>query len=142
MGAKLRFTVPGPTASKNSRDLVVLPGGRPRSFPNKRAKQAVRTIRAAAVQEINALRRLVPELEHMDTLLGPDDEVSVTIWHDVRAKTITVEVEAIGPKPKKPNPNGRGRDIDNYASTVMDALNGIAYGDDRQVGLLEVRRIL
>ena len=32
-------------------------------------------------------------------------------------------------------------DIDNYAKSVLDALNGIAYADDKQVTILELEKL-
>ena len=37
-------------------------------------------------------------------------------------------------------PDRRRRDADNAAKTIMDALNGIAWGDDSQVAELTVTR--
>ncbi len=36
-------------------------------------------------------------------------------------------------------PKGVTGDIDNYQKAIQDALNGIAYNDDRQVHKIEVR---
>ena len=32
-------------------------------------------------------------------------------------------------------------DIDNYAKTILDSLNGIAYHDDKQIGELNLRKL-
>lgn len=40
-------------------------------------------------------------------------------------------------KPAKPYPKG---DIDNFAKSILDALNGVLYFDDSQVCLLEVTK--
>jgi len=39
------------------------------------------------------------------------------------------------------NPSKLRGDIDNYAKSVLDGLNGIAYTDDRQIVSLELRKL-
>ena len=125
---KLRFTVPVPSSSKNSRILTRTKSGKMKSLPNRRAERSKAEIRAAAIQ---AMGGIFPVIE-------TDDDIEVHIIHHVPTDTVTVEVISLRPKPK--GKTGRGRDLDNLASTVLDALSGLAYGDDRQVALLHVER--
>ena len=43
-------------------------------------------------------------------------------------------------KPKRVPSKLRG-DIDNYAKAILDALNGVAYTDDKQIVSLELRKL-
>lgn len=132
----LRFSVPVPTSSKNSRVLTRTRSGGVKSLPNRKAVRAKWLIAGAARQALLSIEEDWPKI---GTAFGPDDDIAVRIEHEVEADLIHVEVESIGPKPK--GKTGRGRDVDNFASTVLDALNGVAYGDDRQVALLQVKRV-
>jgi cyclopropane fatty-acyl-phospholipid synthase-like methyltransferase len=41
----------------------------------------------------------------------------------------------------KSNPSKLRGDIDNYAKSVLDGLNGVAYTDDKQIVSLELRKL-
>jgi len=41
----------------------------------------------------------------------------------------------------KNNPSKLRGDIDNYAKSVLDGLNGVAYTDDKQIVSLELRKL-
>lgn len=131
MTKRLKFRVPlVPTSSKNSRQLAVTKRGRPVSLPSTKARRHKQVVKGSAVQAM---------LEAGLVSFG-DDEVGVRVRHLVTEKQIEVEIWRIGPKPA--TPNGRGRDIDNLASTVLDAMNRTIYDDDRCVGLLQVERVV
>ena len=130
----LKFTLPGPpSASKNSRKLYVTKAGKPMSQPSDRAVASKAAIQAAAYQKL-AQAGVTPG----ETMFGPDDDIGVEMTYSAETNEFTVEVISLGPVRK--GKNGRGRDIDNMASTVLDALQGIAYKNDSQVGMLQVER--
>ena len=41
----------------------------------------------------------------------------------------------------KSNPSKLRGDIDNYAKSILDGLNGVAYTDDKQIVSLELRKL-
>ena len=135
---KLKFTVPVPSSSKNNRQLCRTQKGGITSLPSRSARRSKAEIQSAAREAVATLLYNHGTDGYESTAFGPNDDIAVDITHDVKADTVTVEVWSTGPKPK--GKTGRGRDIDNFASTILDALNGLAYGDDRQVSWLQVKR--
>jgi hypothetical protein len=69
-----------------------------------------------------------------------EDELEATFIVGMRSNTLRVVVRSLGPRPK--GFTGRTRDIANIPESVLDALQGIVYANDNQVGLLIVRRLL
>ena len=132
----LKFTVPAPSSSKNSRQLFVNAKGKPGSLPSKRAKASKRQIQAAA---LTAIDQLEGELSR-SSLFGADDDIRVDMEFNAETQEFEVSVMRYGPKPKRGN-TGRGRDLDNMTSTVLDALQGVVYADDKQVAYLQVDRV-
>lgn len=133
----LRFEVPTPSSTKNSRQLFMRKNGRPGSIPGARGRRSKLEVRRAALAAVEAmveeqLQGLEPEL------LGCEDDIGVEIEIDVPGRVARVAVYRLGPKPK--GLTGRGKDVDNIASTILDGINKIAYGDDRQVAMLQVKR--
>ena len=53
-------------------------------------------------------------------------------------ENIELSIEEILPNPVKSKLRG---DIDNYAKSILDALNGVAYADDKQITILELKKI-
>ena len=104
-----------------------------KSLPSKRAAASLVAVRAAAIEALTELRESV-----IEPMFG-DDDIRVVIRHMVEDDSVVVEVSSDGPKPK--GKNGRSRDLDNMASTILDALQGLAYVDDRAVVSLQVERI-
>ena len=130
----LRFRLPSPPSPlKNSRRLIRTRGGGVKSLPSKRAAASLVAVRAAAIEALTELRESV-----IEPMFG-DDDIRVVIRHMVEDDSVVVEVSSDGPKPK--GKNGRSRDLDNMASTILDALQGLAYVDDRAVVSLQVERI-
>ena len=104
------------------------------SLPSKAARKSVEEIRAAAT---NALA----EHQEREGSLFADDDIGVDITHHVKDDTCTVKVWSIGPKPKK-GKTGRKRDLQNLQEGVLDTLQGLAFDDDRQVCLLQMKRVI
>jgi hypothetical protein len=132
---RLHFTVPVPSSTKNSRILTRTKSGGIRSLPSHRSRRTTQNVRAAALQALL-------ELEApggMEALFGPDDSIGVKIVHEVATGLVHVEVWSEGPKPA--GKTGRGRDIDNMATAILDAIQGVAFGNDRQVSWLQVKRV-
>jgi Holliday junction resolvase RusA-like endonuclease len=47
----------------------------------------------------------------------------------------------ISPCPAPGSPKLRRGDIDNYTKLILDALNGVAWVDDRQIAAITVRKL-
>lgn len=79
----------------------------------------------------DAEKRIATEwsAKKLPTLDGPV-AVTITLAHD----KVAVNVE---PAEQPPRKHLRG-DIDNYAKLILDALNGVAWRDDRQIVRLTV----
>lgn len=55
--------------------------------------------------------------------------------------SIEILIEPVIPNPEVEQPKKRLRgDIDNYAKSVLDALNGVAYKDDKQIVRLDLEK--
>ena len=70
--------------------------------------------------------------------MAVDDEVCVRMVHDVASDVLHVRVYNMGPRSR--GRTGRKRDVVNMPELVLDALQGIAFTNDRQVGWLTVAR--
>ncbi len=68
-------------------------------------------------------------------LFNNDTHVRVGLKFD--SEKIELTIEEIVPNPIKSKLRG---DIDNYAKSILDALNGIAYIDDKQITILELKK--
>lgn len=67
-----------------------------------------------------------------------DNYVAVRLTLDEDAEQTTVEIQDLGPQPKTGRRHTR-RDVHNVADVFMDALQGIAFRDDRQARLVTCR---
>lgn len=134
----LKFSIPieAGSSSKNSRQLVHTEGGGIRSLPGKKARAGKPVIQGAALA---ALSDLIGHETGPQGFFGPDDDVAIKITRHVESGKVDVEVWSCAPKPE--GRNGRGQDIDNLASTILDALQGIAFKNDAQVAWLQTERI-
>lgn len=131
----LTFKIPFvPSSTKNSRRLFRRGEKAIGSLPSKRAEKQKPVIQGLVRRALAAL----DEPEGRRSMFG-DDEVVVRIDHYVDRGYVQVEVESIGPKPN--GRSGRGQDLDNTASAIMDAMNELAYDDDRGVSKLHVERV-
>ena len=133
----LHLEVPLPSPTKNSRQVFVDAAGKPGSVPGAAGRKSKAVVKALALQAVAEILGRLKNLE--PKLLGTDDDVSVEIIIDVPRQVAVVEVRRLGPKPS--GRTGRGKDLDNMASTILDAMNKVAYGDDRQVADLHIRKI-
>jgi Holliday junction resolvase RusA-like endonuclease len=83
-------------------------------------------------------------LSHVATgaaLFGADD-VAIEVQHDVATDLCQVIVLRRGPAKAVAGKTGRRRDVHNLLDTLCDALQGIAYDDDRQAIKVTARRIV
>lgn len=142
----LRFTVPTPPAAKNSRRIfrtgAVCPKCRkPTGHLGSSMSDEARHAREKIIEEaVDALRRQAPQAFSERRPLLPDEDVGVTVVHNVKNDTADVVIEKRGPKPAGKGPTGRRRDVTNVPELVLDAVQGIAYHNDNQVADLRVWR--
>ena len=70
--------------------------------------------------------------------VGPPQEgplaVSLALWDD------RIEV-CVGHCPEPESRKLKRGDIDNYSKLILDALNGVAWVDDRQIAAMSVRKM-
>lgn len=65
----------------------------------------------------------------------PEGPLHITLVFDNDKTEITIQ-ELRPPK----NPSKLRGDIDNYAKAILDALNGVAYTDDKQIVRLDLKK--
>jgi Holliday junction resolvase RusA-like endonuclease len=65
--------------------------------------------------------------------------LSVKLRFTMSGTELMVERVEENPNVKQPASRLRG-DIDNYAKSVLDALNGVAYSDDKQIVILHLEK--
>ena len=101
-----------------------------------RSKQRPRSTRSGHTytpKETREYEKLISELYTGTTFAeGP---LHVTLVFDNDKTEITIKEL----KPKR-NPSKLRGDLDNYAKAILDALNGVAYTDDKQIISLELRK--
>ena len=119
----LDFTVPG----------RAVPKGRPRVFRSGHTKTPDRTV---------AYERKVSAAARVDALAdGPLKPIPKSV-------AVAVEIIVYVARPKRSKgtirpvwpATGRMGDVDNIAKSILDALSGVAYADDKQVVTLSVHR--
>lgn len=98
-----------------------VPKGRPRMTRRGRVFTPQRTLDAEAIIR-----------EHWD---GPCYDAPVKIVCKFNKESVEVCVE-----PLKTVPSTLKGDIDNYVKLLMDGLNGVAWGDDKQVMIIEAEK--
>lgn len=140
MTTKVAFTLPGwPASKKNSRQLstcgprcpVCGRGAGLKSRPSSAAAASILEIQLAAARALRS-RPPLPEGRRVGLL------IEAKVGASAAADSVHVEILDLGPEPE--GVRRRRQDLDNLASTVLDALQGFAYQDDRQVALLRVAR--
>lgn len=141
---KLTFRIPFVPVSKKNNTRRITVRGRPMIAPSRQVVNQQRTIKALAFQAIGADAVQAAQTLFLGALRSDAptcfgrNEVAVTITRHVADECVTVEIEDLGPPPK--GRTGRDRDTQNLADTICDALNGIAWDDDRQVQTITIRR--
>ena len=123
----VRFRV-SPPASKKNRRIIKTTGKHPLSLPSKEARDSEQEIR-------NAFTAATKRLD----VIWPDQDIAIDVTFFVKENVYEIAVQALGPKPK--GKTGRRRDLHGALETICDALNEIAYTDDRQVAFIKMRRI-
>lgn len=78
---------------------------------------------------VAAFRELMPDHSPID---GP-----ILVELNMTDTEVVVDIRPTG---EWANRKLRG-DVDNYAKTILDALNGVAFGDDSQIRALLVRKV-
>lgn len=75
-------------------------------------------------------------------LFGELDDVHVRVVWLWRRSRLRVTIESMGPPPTRgrSKATGRTRDMHNMLDTLLDALQGVAFRDDRQVARLSMRK--
>ena len=127
----LTFTTRRPQSLKNRRQLAVDPRtGRPQSRKNRKQQCDMEEIRLAATVAARGMHR------GPGSVFGRDD-IGFALQHNHRADTITMSIWSAGPEQK---PNGRKCDLPNLPEIPLDALEGIAFDNDRQVSRGLLRR--
>ena len=129
----LRFVIPVPASTKNSRRLIRRGRGIT-SLPSKKAVVSMAQIRTAALEAAEGHERAED-----GTVFG-DQDIGVVIKHRVPDDTVLVEVWALGPRPK--GKTGRKRDLQNLQEGILDGLQSIAYPNDNQIVMLQMTREL
>lgn len=101
-----------------------------------RSKQRPRSTRSGHTytpKETREYEKLISEL--YAGVAFTDGPLEVELIFDKDKTEITIKEL----KPSKNPPKLRG-DIDNYAKAILDALNGVAYTDDKQIISLKLRK--
>lgn len=127
MKVGLRFRAPVPVCKKNN-----MRSGFGRTRKDTKVRHSEQDIQHAAILARGRIGKPMVE----------DNDVRVTIEHDVATDEIDVTIEDIGPPPCVPGSSktGRKRDVPNLSDTLCDALEGIAYTNDRQIAEITIRR--
>lgn len=118
------FVVPGRPKGKD-RPRVSYRGGKARAYTPKATKEYEDQVRGA-----------YQEQSHGDPMTGVIS-VRIIAWYPIpksakKAEKLRMEAGKIVP--------GTRPDADNIAKAILDALNGLAFADDRQVACLTVEK--
>ena len=101
-----------------------------------RSKQRPRSTRSGHTYTPKETREYEKKIsEAYSGVAFTDGPLHVTLVFDNDKTEITIKEL----KPKR-NPSKLRGDIDNYAKAILDALNGVAYTDDKQIISLELRK--
>lgn len=121
-----RFTVPGEPVGKG-RPRVTVRGGHAHGYTPAKTAQYERAVRQAYNLSYCGADALTTPVELQITAYMPIPES----WP--RSKKAAALAEVIKPTVKP--------DIDNIGKVICDALNGIAYQDDKQITALKVKKL-
>lgn len=135
----LHFTIPTPPSSKNTQQLRVIYGRNGKPVPTRyRPKEVMVATEQIQEAACEALRLQAPTCYRARTPLLSDEDAQVEMVHNVQNESVDVVVRGIGARPK--GRTGRRRDVVNLPELVLDAMQGIAFGNDNQVADLRVWR--
>lgn len=82
------------------------------------------------------------EKEIAEMYKGPKFEGDLYVKIRFVFDEIEIDIERVQPNPEVEQPKFKLRgDIDNYAKSVLDALNGVAYDDDKQIVCLYLEKV-
>jgi Holliday junction resolvase RusA-like endonuclease len=124
------FRIPLPSSSKNARKARSLPNGRVIQFRPRHIVEQEQAIQVAALQSMQLLQ----------TSCAEDDEIELVLTYLVAESLVHVEVFSLGPRPD--GRTGRKRDVVNMPELVCDALQEVAYKNDRQISRLVAYRLV
>lgn len=74
-------------------------------------------------------------------LFGGVDDCRVELVHRVSDDAVVVTVSRVGAPRRVGRKTGRRRDVHNLIDTLCDALQGVLYGDDRQLVHVSAERV-
>ncbi len=127
MALPLRIRFPRPVASKKNRRRPI---GNGRTVASREASSDERALRTLALLEMHG-----QGFQRVES-----DDVEIVMRHFVEEDEIEIQVRALRPKPK--GRSGRRRDLHGMIETVADALQGVAYANDNQVGSVRMERVM
>lgn len=132
----IRFEIWPPASKKNhARAKRDWDTGKAYVGSDRMVRHERRAIRIIVEQALAAIRWRMAE-----PLFGEDDDVEMELEHLVERDVMQVTVRRIGPPQKVDGRTGRRRDVVNLFDSISDALQGLVYGDDRQISRCSGRR--
>lgn len=142
----ITFRIPTPPAKKNRMQIITVPVKNKKTgdyvrdqWGNKKYRSMVQPNKESrdAEKAIAELCRTAVRKAGRQPLYGENDIQVDCVW-DVEHGHVDVTVTDLGPPPKKHR--GRNKDLVNMGAVVYDAMNGIAYKDDRQIAKTSWRK--
>lgn len=127
---EVRIVIPFLPASLKNNARV----GNGRFYKDPKIEREQSVIRMLAAQAVRAMGHRV-----VTGPLWPTEEVAVDARRVVGRDELEVTFRMSGPKPK--GKTGRDRDTQNLCESLLDAVAGIIYADDRQVAQLHIVRL-
>lgn len=124
---RCEFTIPRPVKGKKNQKFTIWKDGRQIPITRKGAQNDIAMVTTLAIQA----------MQESLGLEGTGD-VRATITHRIQSDEVHVLFETIREKPR--GKTGRRRDLDNMATTILDACQGVVYHNDNQVADLRIIR--
>lgn len=125
VGHSITFSVTTPPASKKNGKRWLKRGRKMTLVPSVKAVRSERDLAIAARLAIARIGDAVMPFDH-------EDAIRLDVIHDIGTDMVHVRVSKIGELPAK-GKRGTKRDSHGMIETIADALQGVAYPDDRQV---------
>lgn len=132
----ITFEIPPPCSKKNNTEM------RRRGRYGKRWITPNDQVRSEARRMRQAVSEGMARLGLQEPLFGEDDDVELELRHLIDRDVVQVTFRRIGPPLEVKGRTGRKRDVINLFDAVGDAMNGLVYGDDKQIALCSGRRCL